>query len=414
MNGPSQTSSALPDVNGSSGALERSAFRFTNRRDAAMPDNHRPGATNTGSGASIAQTPVSAPKLKRPRGRILIGTLMLAACASGILTVWDNLFRYQAYGVVTGRVVEVATPIDGVLKYVHVREGDVVRQNTVLGTVSDLEYEQRLARIADELRIADATLHAEIARIQWQSHVDETEMTRAVAEFHEARGQVFHEVGTLDILRDQLDRTRIEREQRATTEADLLEKTIEERSHSEKLSSLQQSLIVLKGRAEKASAIPRLGTEQIEPLIAKADMLLNEIERIREWIAQGQLRAPINGIILRRHHPAGECVKSHEPMFAVMEESSTEIELFVSQEISSDFNVGDVIKLNIEPFETLVPCVITSIGAEHRSPPEHIEIFYRSNIKLLPIRLRPTGPQAQDKRLKVGAVARLPHIGARS
>jgi hypothetical protein len=41
-------------------------------------------------------------------------------------------------------------------------------------------------------------------------------------------------------------------------------------------------------------------------------MLLNETQRIREWIAQGDLRAPVNGRVLHRHHPAGECIKSQQ------------------------------------------------------------------------------------------------------
>lgn len=412
MNGPFQSQQFLHEPSTTAGAVERNSFRFNNRRDvpAGIPggsDSHSVPPQQTAQAVSV-------PTLQRPRGRMLIAVLMLGACVSGILTVWDNLFRYQAYGVVTGRVVEVSTPMNGVLKYVHVREGEAVRQNQLLATVTDLELEQRLSRVADELRVAEATLHAEIAKIQWQAHVDDTEMTRAVADFHEARGYVEQEVGTLDILRDQLDRKISEREKLATTESDLLEKTIEERSHADKLGALQQSLMVLKARAERATSIPRLGTEQIEPLIAKSDMLLNEIGRIREWIDQGRLKAPVNGTVLRRHHPSGESVKSNEAMFTVMEESSTEIELYVSQQTSDEFRTGDVIKLIIEPFETPVPCVVTEIGTEHRSPPEHIEIFYRSKVKLLPIRLRPTGPQADDERLKVGAVARLPHIGARS
>ncbi|MEZ6042729.1 MAG: HlyD family efflux transporter periplasmic adaptor subunit [Planctomycetaceae bacterium] len=411
MNGPSNSTAFNHEYAGQVGAAERAAFRFHHRTDSPQ------AATNQveGSGRPPEESESAAlkPTLQRPRGRMLIAILMLAACASGVLTVWDNLFRYKAYGVVTGRIIDVATPIDGILESVHVREGQVVHQNTLLAKVSDLEYEQKLERIADELRIVEATLTAEMARIKWQSHVDETEMTRAIAEFHEATGTIHKEHGTLEILRDQLERTRIEREQRATTASDLIEKTIEERSHAEKLESLHESLTVLKERAQRAEETPRLGTEQIEPISAKADSLLNEIDRIREWMAQGMLKAPVNGIVLRRHHPAGECIKSHEQIFSVLEEGTVEIELFVHQDISDTFEVGDRVNLNIEPFKSPVECEVIAIGSEHRRPPEHIEIFYRSNVRLLPVKLRPTGPEANDARLRIGAVARLPHIGAR-
>ena len=95
-------------------------------------------------------------------------------------------------------------------------------------------------------------------------------------------------------------------------------------------------------------------------------MLLNETQRIREWIAQGDLRAPVNGTVLHRHHPAGECIKSHDPLFSMMEESSLEIEMFLPQEMTADFSVGDTMQLRIEPFAELVPCTVTGIGSEHR------------------------------------------------
>ena len=96
-------------------------------------------------------------------------------------------------------------------------------------------------------------------------------------------------------------------------------------------------------------------------------MLLNETQRIREWIAQGDLRAPVNGTVLHRHHPAGECIKSHDPLFSMMEESSLEIEMFLPQEMTADFSVGDAMQLRIEPFAELVPCTVTGIGSRRRT-----------------------------------------------
>ncbi|MCA9051715.1 MAG: HlyD family secretion protein, partial [Planctomycetaceae bacterium] len=155
---------------------------------------------------------------------------------------------------------------------------------------------------------------------------------------------------------------------------------------------------------------PRLGREQVAPLIAKVDMLLHETERIREWIDQGNVKAPVNGTVLHRHHPAGECIRSHEPLFSVIEESSLEIEMFLPQEMADEYSVGDVIQLNIQPFEQLVPCKVVAIGGEYRRPPTNLEIYYRSDITLLPVRVRPAPEFAADKRMTVGAVAKLPHF----
>ena len=363
---------------------------------------------------SQASAPVAAKAPRtRPRGRFLIAGLMFAACSAGIATVWDSLLRYQAYGVVTGKIVEISAPISGVLQYVHVREGDEVRQESRLATVFDLENEQKLDRITDELRIAEANLHAEIARVQWQAQVQDTEMSKSMADFYEGAGQVFETNGDLGVIRNELERTKVLIASKAAREADLQSQVIQEKAQQEKLASVQEALKVLKERAEAAANIPRLGAEQIAPLVAKVDMLLNETHRIREWATQGELRAPVNGKVLHRHHPAGECVQSHQPLFSVIEESSLEIEMFLPQEMTDAYEVGDTIHLKIEPFTELVPCKVTAIGSKHRRPPGNIEVFYRKDIKLLPIRVQPPAHLAIDRRLSVGAVAKLPHFAER-
>lgn len=362
-----------------------------------------------------APAAAAAPKAlrTRPRGRLLIAGLMFAACAGGIATVWDSLLRYQAYGVVTGKVIEISAPIGGVLKYVHVREGDEVRQDVRLATVFDLENEQKLERIEDELRVAEATLHAETAKVQWQAQVQDTEMSKSLADFYEGAGQVFETNGDLGVIRNELERTKALIESKAAREVDLKTQVIQEQAQQEKLASVQQALKVLKDRAEAAANSPRLGAEQLAPLVAKVDMLLNETKRIRDWASQGELRAPVNGTVLHRHHPAGECVKSHEPLFSVIEESSLEIELYLPQEITDKYKVGDTVKLKIEPFTDLVPCKVTAIGTEHRQPPSNIEVFYRKDVKLLPIRVQPPAELAGEKRMSIGAVAKLPHFAGR-
>lgn len=380
----------------------RSAFRFSNRRQ-------HTGAASTS--ASTTSTPPAGPVAKhRPRGRVLIAVLMMASCSTGVFTVWDSLFRYQAYGVVTGRIIDVSVPMDGVLKTVLVREGDSVRQDTQLAKVVDLEFEQQLARVTDELRVTEATLQAEIAKVQWQSRVDDTEMTKSIAELYESTGRLQQENGSLDLLRDQLARTKKLHQQDASSNQNLSSFTIQEAAKEKELSAIKEEVMVLTERAKRAAESPRLGAEQIQPTIAKSEMLLNEITRLRERIAQGDLRSPVNGTVLRRHRPAGECVQSNDPLFSVIEESSIEVELFLPQSLSDRYKVGDTIKLKIEPFDQLVPCEVVSIGAEHRSPPDSIEVFYRSHVRLLPIRVKPAGEFSGDKKLSVGAVAKLPHF----
>ena len=399
MNSSYPTNEAGANGTDLNGVAVRNAFRFTTRRDQPA-----------GPGSTAPVSPPAGPPKTRPRGRFLIALLMLLACSVGVATVWESLIRYRAYGVVTGRIIHVGVPMDGVLTSVHVSEGQTVQQDAQLAKVVDIEFEQQLARVSDELRVAEATLQAEIARVQWQSHVEETEMTKSIAELFESAGRMHSENGSLNVLRYQLGLNRELHQKHASLEADLTTFEIQEKAKKEELDSIEQAIVVLKQRAERAVSSPRLGAEQIQPMIAKSDMLLNEISRLRERIAQGELRSPVNGTVLRRHQMAGECVKSHDPLFSVIEESSMEVEVYLPQHISGAYKVGDTIKLKIEPIEELVPCEVVSIGVEHRKPPENIEVFYRSNVRLLPIRVKPLAPYADGRKLSVGSVAKLPHF----
>lgn len=378
----------------------RSEFRFSSPRLPAEP-----------AAASPAEhVPCAVPARPRARGRFLIAVLMLLACSAGIATVWDSLLRYQAYGVVTGRIVDVAVPFDGILQSVSVTEGDEVRQDSRLANVVDLEFEHELARVSDELRMTEATLQAEIAKVQWQSQVEETEMTKSIAELFESAGRMHDESGALELLQYNLALNRDLAGRSASSKSELHSYEIQERAKKDEIGSIQQAIAVLKSRAEKAVNSPRLGVEQIQPMIMKSEMLLNEIERLRAKIDQGNLRSPVNGTILRRHRPAGECVKSHAPLFSVLEESSMEIELFLPQTMTGEYKVGDIIKLKVDPIDELVPCEVVRIGAEQRQPPSHIEVFYRTNVRLLPLYLKPCGPYAETSKLKIGSVAKLPHF----
>lgn len=402
-----------PEPSDESSREARRTFRFSaTRSDQGTASTQQTQPTNSSAESVSAATPT--PAKTRPRGRFLIAALMLAACASGLFTVWDNLLRYKAYGVVTGKIVNVSAPIDGVLQYVHVREGDHVRMDSRLATVFDLTYEQKLSRVEDEIKVAEADLHARLAKVRWESHVQETELTRSLADFYEGAGAVHEQEGMLGVIRNELKRTQELIASNAAKENDLVNQSIQESAHEDKLVAVEKALEVLKGRAEKAADAPRLGAEQIKPLVAKVDLLLNETKRIRQWMEQGDLRAPVNGIILSRHRPAGECIRSHETLFSMMEESSLEIEMFLPQDMTDKYSVGDTIELRIEPFDDLVPCEVVSIGTEHRQPPGNIEVFYRKAVKLLPIRVKPAAEFATDRRMSVGAVAKLPHFKFRS
>lgn len=407
------------------GTFERARYRFidsgTNShsggRQQPMPQVAGETASTFSGDPGEDAGPAPLPFGKRPvshsRGWILIPTLLLLSMAGSGLAIWDQIFRYQAYGIVTGRMIEVAAPLGGILQSVYVRDGESARQDQSLATIRSLECEHQLARIEDELRIAQASLLAEVTRLQLAEGRRTCEILQANADFHRASGDAHQDEGQLQILQDQLGRLQGLKKSSALGDADLQSTTIQQSSQANRLIETRQAVDILKTRAAMIQGFPDQQNDLIAPLTARTELLLNEAARLRERMEQGHLKMPVNGTILRRHHPAGECAREHEPLFTVVEESSTEIILYIPQSHVHEYAVGNILKLRIDPSEEPIPGTVSSIGQEHCQPPEQLEAYYRPKVKLVPVRIRPLDADSAGRHLRIGAVARLPAFGAR-
>ena len=116
--------------------------------------------------AQSAVLPAQPTKLaKAPKGRLLIGCVLLGIAAFGIYRFWDTFSRYQAYGTLSGRTIQVHPPWDGIVMQVFVQEGEHVRQSQLLARIDNYELQRRREQLTDELKVAQANLLAERSRI---------------------------------------------------------------------------------------------------------------------------------------------------------------------------------------------------------------------------------------------------------
>ena len=123
-------------------------------QDAAQIDN--------ASAAAQLAPPTPTPPPKRPKGRLLIGSLLMILFSAAFYIVWDGVFRYQAYGLVEGNLVAVRTSAPGTIQKVFVAEGDTVRTGDLLLTIENVELEHRLERTRDSIRLAQAQLDVDV------------------------------------------------------------------------------------------------------------------------------------------------------------------------------------------------------------------------------------------------------------
>ncbi|MDA1053096.1 MAG: HlyD family efflux transporter periplasmic adaptor subunit [Planctomycetota bacterium] len=361
--------------------------------------------------ASSAQAPVTrpTPMPKRPKGRLLIGTFLALVVGFGALTVWNSLFRYQAYGGVTGRVVELSAPWGGVLQTIHVREGEAVRQDQLLATVVNPELDRQVDAKRDELRIAQATLDAQVSELRLQSQLRDDNQHRAVAEYYELWGQLLQEQSTLADMVAKLQRSENLSQQALVPVQKLEELRHDEAGQRSKVEKLSEAVRKLGAIVEQSEARTEELHSQLKPFALRIESIQNEIIRLRESVSLGAIRAPVNGRVIKVHRFTGEYSDPEFPIFDVLVDGSVEAVLYVSQKDAGRFYEGKLLELEVPPAAVRAKCVVVRIADRYEPVPKNIEIHYRRDEKLLPIYARPLEGSNDTAALRLGGEVRLPY-----
>jgi membrane fusion protein (multidrug efflux system) len=360
------------------------------------------------------------PLPKRPKGRWFVGVLLLGFCGFAFHNVWQAYFHYQAYGTVTGRLLHVAPTRDGTVQALHVREGDRVRQGQLLLTTDDLEVRQRQAQLGDELRIAQATLAAEVAKMKWHSATQVVDRHQlGVAEYYDALGKLLQEDAKLEELRTSLARARELHRGHAIAQAELDQVHYARLGQEQKVGQLKTAVEELKKRMEQsrdllrsaddpANGLAEQGQDQLQPYVIKIEALQAELARNQERLARCRVHAPVNGLVVKVLRFAGEYCKAGEPVFAILEEGSLEVVLYLPQGSSNGVAAGDEMSLSVDPYPQPMSCTLVRLGSQYEPAPEHLKRHYAEGQKLLPVYLQPKEELARWMALRVGGVVKLP------
>lgn len=343
---------------------------------------------------------------QKPKGRWFLGSLVLALVAYGVHRVWNVFWRYQAYGVVVGREVQVSPPWAGEIESVHVREGEHVEQGALLFTVTNLALDQERNRIVDELRIAQADLSAELARLQSELAERDEREQEAAAQYYAAWADLLEEEARLDVLQQRLER-QMQLFQSEILSLDAIEQLREETGgQHDKVAQLRLSVDALRTRAEGFPGAKL--DERLRPYALRIELLQADLERLGQRLAQGEVRAPVPGKVLRRDGFVGERASLDRVVVTLLEDGSEQVELFVSQEEAAGLSVGLVLELEIAPQARVVRCRVDSIGTSFAQPPPGVGRFSIVGEQLLPVKLTPLPDPDRTLELRLGALAKLP------
>ncbi len=375
-------------------------------------------APATGQRARADRVPTPLPR--RPKGRWFVGALLLTAVAFTGYQVWNSFFRYQAYGTVAANVIRLSPQVEGSLVTFHVREGDAVRQGQPLVTVDSLELRRRYAQLGDDLRMAQASLEAETARLKWQSafHLDGERGAKVFLQ--DALGDLAREESRLDDFVSKFRRAEALSASGAVPRQELDEARFAKAGQEEKVKRMRESLAELKARAEQVGSMIRTGadrargladdgTEQLKPYATRVEVLQSARSRVLEDIDRGVIRAPTNGVVVRFFRLAGEHCKAGEPVVSLLEEGSLHVLLYLPERARARLAPGQEVDVLVEPGLEPLRCTVTRLGDELSPAPDSIKRHYAEGEPLLPCRLQPAEESAGRAALRAGGVVKLPY-----
>jgi multidrug resistance efflux pump len=433
---PKNAASGPEDTNESQGAASSPWSRSGTSGHDAFPDRPRlleanrptmsPGVAQStfgfpSSAAVAKQTGVARPTPlpKRPKGRWFISVFLLASCAVAGYQVWDSFFRYQAYGTVTGRVVQLSPPWEGEIAFLHVREGDQVRQGQLLATLTNDDLRARVSQISDDLHVAQATLEAETIKLKWQAAFQLEQPQTVAARYLEAMGQLELEKHTLARMQSDLERAQQLLTMKAISRQEFDRLHFDKEGQRERVSKWEKALAEYKKRNELAellltkqgdlsSGLATDGLDQLKPYLARIAALHSERARLEAKLTRGKLLAPTNGLVVKIHRLPGERVGTTEPVLCLLEEGSLQVVLYMPQRASQSLPIGENVDVLCEPYSGSLTCKVARLAPKFEPAPEHLKRHYATGQHLLPVYLEPAPEAGRWLALRIGGTVKLP------
>lgn len=351
--------------------------------------------------AAARPTPVA----QKPKGRFFMGTIVLAIVGLCAFKVWNAFLRYEAYGVVSGREIEVAPPWTGAVEAVYVNEGAAVEQGALLCSLTNLVLAQDRARLQDELRVAQADLGVELTRAKLDEALRADRLHEARAEYFAAWGELLEEEARGELLAQRYER-QLHLYQSGVISSEAFEEAREAAGgQADKVGQLRRSVEALQARAElDGEGSPR---ERLLPFELRLRLLQADLGRVDERLRQGEVRAPARGTIVRRACFVGEQASEDDALFTLLEEGSEVVRLFIPQAEAERVRVGQELELQLEPNAELVRARVQTIEDALVPPPPSVARFALVGESFLPVRPLPLAEGEHRPVLRLGAVAKL-------
>jgi hemolysin D len=356
--------------------------------------------SNSRSRAELAFLPAALEIIETPPspiGRAITITVVVVSCLAAL---WASLGSVDIVSVAPGKIIpsghtKLVQPLEaGIVRAIHVRDGQRVRAGEVLIELDPTVSAAELGRLTGDLVAAQldvarlrAALTTEAPTAAFQVPSD---ATPAQAELH--RGLLVSQMAEQEAKVAAIDRQRKQKEAERATFASMIEKLdvtmpmIEQRVSVRKhlsdrelgsrlqyladlqdLTSQQQEVLVLKSRSLEAEAAllaideTRARTvaeyrrglfEELARVEQKATSLQQEVVKARQTAQQQKLTAPVDGTVHQLAiHTVGGVATAAQPLLAVVPaESALEVEAIVPNREVGFLRAGQEAEIKVDAF----------------------------------------------------------------
>ena len=337
---------------------------------------------------AVAQLEITKPESK---GRYFIGLLLLLIMGFVTYSVWNAYFRYKAYAVVSGRLINVSSPVIGTLQSINVKEGDKVKQGQLLATVENVELRQKYNLLHDDLMFESANLTASLTKLklEYSFKLDNSQGTIAV--YTEVLANLAYEEARVIFLEGAADRARNQFKKGVGSENECLDLKYQYEGQKAKVVKLNETVVLLKARVDQLLALDNkskilvLWEECLHPHVTKIEMTQNKIKLIQQQLSNCFILSPVTGTVVKNCNFSGETISPNNVVFVILEDKSECVILYVPQEMANSFNNGRQLELTMAPNSEKVLVTVQRRGDKYELPPEIIKRYYNAGQHLLPI-----------------------------
>ena len=228
--------------------------------------------------------------------------------------------------------IRVSSELSGRLRTVHVEEGDRVQRGQVLAEIENDDYRARVAAAEAELRQREAELRRTVNGARTQERLEaEASMQAAKAALDKSKSEAERRRGLAD--RNVISRDEAERYERAYQVA---------RAQFEQ--AAQHFALIDADAREEDRALAEAAAATARARLAEA----------RAYLEKSYIRAPINGVILRKLRHSGESVSTQfdSPVITMADDSILRVRLDVDESDVSKLRAGQRAYVTAEAYGT--------------------------------------------------------------